>query len=246
MAQVKDFDIRSNQSIPLDIDLLEQARRFPPPTWEEVFRDADDEIREAQESILKLGKGDSTCFPPYHLVYIAFRLTPLPKVKVVVVGQDPYHNEGQAMGLSFSVPRGVKIPPSLLNIFKETESCIPGFKMPSHGDLTRWAQQGVLMLNKCWTVIPHKAGSHKNIWMGGTNRAVKALIAHNSKIIWVLWGNEAQKLTKIIGEKGFKLTAAHPSPLSASRGFFGCGHPKLINEQLIKLGEKPVDWNLDD
>ncbi|CAK7995000.1 Uracil-DNA glycosylase [uncultured virus] len=227
----------------INMTLLEQIQKYSPPGWD--FTDCELEIAEAEEDMKRLNEGGIS-YPPKIYTFAAFWETPFQSVRVVIIGQDPYHQEGMAMGLAFSTFRENKVPGSLANIFKEIKSCYPDtFTIPNHGDLRKWARQGVLLLNKCLTVRPGKPGSHGNIWMGPNNKQIKMLNASNPNIIWVLWGKEAQKLGRIIGEKGTKLISAHPSGLSANRGFFGNRHFILINDRLRELGEPEIDWNLD-
>lgn len=193
----------------------------------------------------ELNKG-KVIYPDFQEIFSAFDLTPFDKVKVVIIGQDPYHGTGQAHGLSFSVKPDVKIPPSLRNIYKELHSDI-GFKIPHHGYLLPWARQGVLLLNAVLTVEAHKAGSHqKRGWERFTDVAVKALNDHRENLVFVLWGSFAQKKAADIIDphKHLILKSVHPSPLSASRGFFGCCHFSKINDYLIKKDIGPIDWTL--
>ena len=185
-------------------------------------------------------------FPPGPLIFNAFNHTPFEKVKVVILGQDPYHGAGQAHGLCFSVPAGVPKPPSLINIFKEMENDV-GLSMPSSGDLTPWANQGVFLLNATLTVRENIAGSHQNKgWETFTDAAIKSLSDHRKGLIFVLWGNFAiAKKSLIDTSRHFILTAAHPSPLSASRGFFGCKHFSQINNLLYNMGEEMINWRID-
>jgi len=228
-----------------NLTLSEQVKKFPPPSWEAVFADCELEIQETEEDIDRINDGVAS-YPKKIDTFSAFWATRLDAVKVVIIGQDPYHQEGVAMGMSFSTSRKNKVPGSLANIFKEIKSCYPDtFTIPSHGDLSSWARQGVLLLNVCLTVKPGFPGSHGKIWMGTTNKIVKALIASNTNLIWVLWGNKAQALSRIIGEKGIKFTSSHPSGLSANRGFFGNRHFSLINEKLKQLDMAEINWNLD-
>ncbi|WP_434931335.1 uracil-DNA glycosylase [Shewanella sp. HL-SH5] len=185
-------------------------------------------------------------FPPKADIYRAFELTPVEKVKVVVIGQDPYHGEGQAHGLAFSVKSGVKVPPSLANIYKELAQDIAGFSIPSHGDLTHWAEQGLLMLNTVLTVEKSLAHSHaKAGWEVFTDHVLDYLNSLPQPLIFVLWGSHAIKKGRLITHEHHTiLSGPHPSPLSAYRGFFGCGHFSKINQQLIKNGLKPIDWQV--
>lgn len=184
-------------------------------------------------------------FPPGPLIFNAFNTTAFNDVKVVVLGQDPYHNHGQAMGLSFSVPQGVTKPPSLVNIFKElsTDLNIPP---PDHGDLTKWADQGVLLINAALTVEAHKPMSHSKIgWHEFTNNVIKTLSDEREGLVFMLWGGFAKSKRDLIdGSKHLILTAAHPSPLSAHNGFFGCKHFSQTNKWLEQKGETPIDWSL--
>lgn len=183
-------------------------------------------------------------FPPGNLIFNAFNLTPFDKVKVVILGQDPYHGYGQAHGLCFSVQPGVPHPKSLINIFQELKDDI-GCEIPVNGNLEKWAQQGVLMLNATLTVREHQAGSHQNHgWETFTNAAIQQLSAKKNGIVFLLWGAYAQaKETLIDSSKHFILKTAHPSPLSAYRGFFGCKHFSQTNQLLQQSGQTPIDWN---
>lgn len=184
-------------------------------------------------------------FPPSEELFSAFHLTELKNVKVVILGQDPYHNEGQAHGLSFSVKPGIDIPPSLMNIYQELrEDC--GCYIPNHGYLVDWAKQGVLMLNTVLTVRAHEANSHRGIgWEQFTDAAIRAVNEQDRPIVYLLWGKPAQsKQSMITNNKHLVLTAPHPSPLSAYRGFFGCKHFSRANDFLMANGIKPIDWQI--
>ncbi len=183
-------------------------------------------------------------FPPSHLVFQALCLTPFEAVQVVILGQDPYHGPGQAMGLCFSVPPGVKPPPSLVNIFTELESDV-GLPRPSHGDLTAWAERGVLLLNAVLTVAPGQAGSHAGKgWERFTDRVIAELSSGREGVVFLLWGKYAQQKAAIVDRaRHHVLECAHPSPYSAG-GFFGCRHFSRANELLGKQGAEPVDWSL--
>ncbi len=185
-------------------------------------------------------------YPPGQLIFNAFTQTPFNKVKVVIIGQDPYHNPGQAHGLSFSVPSGVKPPPSLMNIYKEINSSL-GIAMPAEfGNLTKWAEQGVMLLNAILTVRANEPGSHSKIgWMNFTDAVIKKISDEKSGIIFLLWGKFAQEKRALIDEtKHHVLKAAHPSPFSAFQGFFGCNHFVKTNELLTSQGLQPIDWKL--
>jgi len=184
-------------------------------------------------------------FPPGNRIFAAFDHTPFSKVKVVILGQDPYHNDGQAHGLCFSVPDGVAIPPSLVNIYKELNSDL-GIQIPRSGNLEKWANQGVLLLNATLTVRAYQAGSHqKRGWENFTDEVIRQLSARHSGLVFILWGSYAQaKESMIDTSKHHVLKAVHPSPLSVYRGFFGCRHFSRTNELLIAAGKEPIDWNL--
>jgi uracil-DNA glycosylase len=185
-----------------------------------------------------------TIFPKGSLIFNAFEHTPFDQVKVVILGQDPYHNPGQAMGLSFSVPDGVKTPPSLVNIYKELHADT-GLPIPTTGNLTHWAQQGVLLLNAALTVRANEPGSHAKIgWMHFTDEVIKILSTKKTRLVFILWGNFAiQKQILIDATKHKILKAAHPSPLSAHNGFWGCKHFSATNEYLVAHNNNPIDWN---
>lgn len=185
-------------------------------------------------------------YPPAPLVFNALRLTPVDDVRVVILGQDPYHGPGQAMGLSFSVPAGVAQPPSLRNIFTELQSDLD-LQPPATGDLTAWAEQGVLLLNAVLTVAPRSPASHAGKgWEGFTSRVIAELSARREGVVFLLWGRYAQQKGEIVdATRHHVLTAAHPSPYSASNGFFGCRHFSRANALLEAGGSPPVDWRLD-
>ncbi|GIU14110.1 uracil-DNA glycosylase [Shewanella sp. MBTL60-007] len=185
-------------------------------------------------------------YPPEAEVLAAFDSTPLDKVRVVLIGQDPYHGPEQAHGLCFSVKLGVKTPPSLVNMYKELASDIDGFTVPDHGNLSRWAEQGILMLNTVLTVEQGKAHSHaKSGWETFTANALALLNEQPQPIIFVLWGAHAIKKGKGINAPQHQIISGpHPSPLSAYRGFFGCKHFSKINELLQARGEAPIDWQV--
>lgn len=184
-------------------------------------------------------------FPKKQNLYKALELTPLDKVKVVILGQDPYHEQNQAMGLAFSVPKGIKIPPSLRNMFKELENDL-NITPPSHGDLTNWAKQGVLLLNTVLTVEEHKPLSHHKIgWQKLTDRLIEEVCQLNQPIVFILLGNEAKSKKHMIHKSNHLIIeAAHPSPLSASRGFFGSKIFSKTNEFLLKNNIEPIIWNI--
>lgn len=190
-------------------------------------------------------KAGKTIYPPGKLIFNAFEHTPYDKVKVVILGQDPYHNAGQAHGLSFSVPDKVQPPPSLINIFKEIHDDL-GIDMPHTGNLEKWADQGVLLLNASLTVEAHQPMSHANVgWHHFTDEVIKHISAHKEHVVFMLWGKFAQNKASLIDtSKHLVLMAAHPSPFSAHNGFFGSQHFSKANNWLKEHGIKPIDWSL--
>lgn len=209
------------------------ADQFASPYFEELKR------------FLVAEKQQFPVYPPGSLIFNAFNLTPFDKVKVVILGQDPYHEPGQAHGLCFSVQPGTKFPPSLVNIFQELHTDI-GMPIPMTGNLDGWARQGVLLLNATLTVRAHQAGSHQHHgWETFTDAAIQRLSEQKNGIVFLLWGSYAQAKEALIDHsKHFILKAPHPSPLSAYRGFFGCKHFSKANEILQKNGITPIDWRL--
>ncbi len=183
------------------------------------------------------------CFPPAGLIFNAFNLTPFPSVKAVILGQDPYHEPGQAHGLAFSVRAGTPLPPSLRNIYQEIAD-ETGTPAPTDGDLTRWARQGVFLLNTCLTVRAHQAMSHaRHGWEEFTDAVISLLSLHRQGLVFMLWGSHAGgKASLIDPSKHLILRSPHPSPLSASRGFFGNQHFRLCNEYLTAHGQEPIRW----
>ena len=204
---------------------------FKKTNYKKLFETVNDEYRTRQ------------IFPPADDIFNAFHLTPLHNVKAVILGQDPYHNVGQAHGLCFSVIDGIPFPPSLQNIYKEIHDDL-GTPMPSTGNLTRWAEQGVLLLNATLTVRAHQAGSHQRQgWEEFTDAAIRALAEYREHLVFILCGSYAQKKGAFIDRnKHLVLTSVHPSPLSAYSGFFGNKHFSRTNEYLIQHGEKPIQW----
>lgn len=189
----------------------------------------------------------ATVYPPADDIFNAFHLTPLPEVKVVILGQDPYHEPGQAHGLSFSVMPGVEIPPSLVNIYQELHDDL-GCKIPNNGCLTKWARQGVLLLNTVLTVRAHRAFSHKDIgWQEFTDAAIRVLAGQDRPLVFILWGRPAQqKASMITNPRHLILKSPHPSPLSAYRGFFGSRPFSKTNAYLEANGLTPIDWQIED
>lgn len=197
-------------------------------------------------NIVKEKYATSVVYPPKDYVFNALKLTPYSNVKVVIVGQDPYHGEGEAHGLSFSVQKGVKIPPSLQNIYKELEADL-GIKPAVYGDLTKWAEEGVLLLNAVLTVQKDKPASHRNLgWELLTDYIIKLLNEKEEPVVFILWGNFAKEKKKYItNPRHLVLTSPHPSPFSAASGFFGSRPFSKTNEFLIKNNLKPIDWDLN-
>ena len=198
-----------------------------------------------KDGLLAEKNAGKTIYPRGSLIFNAFNTTPLPEVKVVILGQDPYHQPNQAMGLSFSVPQGVPIPPSLRNVYKELARTIDGFIMPNHGDLSKWAEQGVFLLNAVLTVAQGQAASHAGLgWQTFTDAVIRTISEHNEGVVFMLWGNFAKKKAELIdAHRHHILTAVHPSPL-AGGGFAGCNHFALANELLAKQGKQPIDWQV--
>lgn len=214
------------------------------PNWKLILSDTfSKDYFQNLASFVKEEYGSKKVFPPAKDIFNAFWKCPYDEVKVVVIGQDPYHGESQAHGLSFSVLPGVRFPPSLLNIFKEIKSDL-GKEIPPNGDLTRWAEQGVFLLNATLTVRAHEAGSHqKRGWEEFTDQVIKEIAEKKEGLVFMLWGAYAQKKEALIPSgKHLVLKAPHPSPLSAHRGFLGCGHFSKANAYLESKGESGIDW----
>lgn len=221
----------------MNVKIEESWKRWLEPEFESAY------FRQLAEGVRQEYK-QGPCYPPGRLIFNAFNLTPFDKVKVVIIGQDPYHEPGQAMGLSFSVPDGVMMPPSLVNIFKEIQSDL-GKPFPANGDLTRWARQGVLLLNATLTVRAHQANSHQRLgWTIFTDAAIRALNAHREHIVYMLWGGYARSKKGFIdASRNLILESVHPSPLSANRGgWFGTHQFSRCNAYLESQGETPIDW----
>lgn len=215
------------------------------PSWYDVLRPQFEAPYFAElKNFLVAERQQHTCYPPGSKIFAAFDSTPFDKVKAVIIGQDPYHEPGQAMGLCFSVPQGVPVPPSLVNIIKEINDDL-GTQIPAtSGDLSGWAAQGVLLLNATLTVREHAAGSHqRHGWEQFTDAAIQALAERRQGIVFLLWGSYAIGKRKLINPLHHCiLTAPHPSPLSAYRGFFGCRHFSRANDYLRSTGQTPIDW----
>ena len=215
-------------------------------SWYEVLKQEFEEPYFYEiKSFLIQEKRQYIVYPPSQLIFNAFNLTPFDKVKVVILGQDPYHNVGQAHGLAFSVPNGIMPPPSLKNIFKELQSDI-GMPIPTNGNLESWAREGVLLLNSCLTVRANNPASHQGIgWQRFTDAAINALSEKKEHIVFLLWGNYAIAKEKLIDtRKHLVLKTVHPSPLSANRGFFGCRHFSQTNIYLSSNGISPIKWDV--
>lgn len=222
------------------------AERYD-PSWEPILKPLfKQDYMRSLSTFVQHERRQTLVFPPENLVLNAFRLTPFEDIKVVILGQDPYHNDGQAHGLSFSVPKGIALPPSLKNIYTELTSDVPGFQYPTSGDLTKWAKQGVLLLNATLTVRAHQAASHqKRGWEEFTDQIIHLVSQKLENVVFMLWGSYAQKKSMLIDtQKHLILKAVHPSPLSAHRGFFGCKHFSQANAYLQSKGRKPVDWQI--
>ncbi len=216
--------------------------------WKNILKEEFEKpyFGEIKRLLVKEKQDGRKIYPPGSLIFNAFNTTPFDQVKVVILGQDPYHGPRQAMGLCFSVPKGIPAPPSLLNIFKELNQDL-GLDTPNHGDLTSWAQQGVFLLNAGLTVRAHQANSHKDFgWHTFTDAVIKNISDHLEGIVFLLWGGFAKKKTKLIDkDKHHILASGHPSPLSANRGFwFGNKHFSKTNELLVKQGKESINWSV--
>jgi uracil-DNA glycosylase len=213
--------------------------------WKNILKDEFEKpYFESLISFVKSQYKNYSCYPKGSDIFKAFEFCPLDQTKVVIIGQDPYHGPGQAHGLSFSVPKGIPIPPSLLNIYRELKEDL-NLEMPSHGNLENWARQGVLLLNATLTVRAHEAGSHQNKgWEIFTDEVIKSLSAEKTGIVFLLWGGFAKKKAKLIdASKHHILTSGHPSPLSANRGYwFGNKHFSQTNHLLKEQNKRPVEW----
>lgn len=217
------------------------------PSWKARVGDwfARDDMRALSAFLRQRKAAGAAVYPPGGEIFAAFEATPFDAVKVVILGQDPYHGPGQAHGLCFSVLPGVPVPPSLLNIYKELEAST-GFQRPDHGCLLPWAQRGVLLLNSVLTVEAGQPGSHQGKgWEGFTDHVVDVLNRERKHLVFLLWGSYAQKKGAMIDTRKHRvLKAPHPSPLSAHRGFLGCGHFSATNDSLRRTGQAPIDWSL--
>ena len=219
------------------------------PSWEKVLQPLFETASfKNLAQFLKKEYAEKECYPPEGLIFEAFNACPLEQLKVVIIGQDPYHGPGQAHGLSFSVTDGVSLPPSLINIFKEIESDI-GIPFPKSGKLTPWANQGVFLLNATLSVRAHQAGSHqKQGWEAFTDQVIQTISTQKEGVVFMLWGGFAKKKAKLIdNSKHLILSSGHPSPLSANRGYwFGNKHFSQCNTYLKAKGKKGIDWRLEE
>lgn len=223
----------------MDVQIAESWKKVLSDEFEKPYFQKIITLLKAEKALGKI------IYPPGPLFFNAFEKTPFENLKVVIIGQDPYHNPGQAHGLSFSVLKGTAIPPSLQNIFKELKNDL-GIEIPSHGNLEKWATQGVLLLNASLSVRKNEPGSHSTIgWLAFTNQVIKIISTKKKEVVFLLWGNFALEKQSLIDEtKHFILKAAHPSPLSAYKGFFGCKHFSKTNELLMSHNKSPIDWKL--
>lgn len=217
-------------------------------TWSDLLKDEKQQayFQETLDYVEQRRQQGVTVYPPKSEVFNAFRTPEFEQIKVVIIGQDPYHGPDQAHGLCFSVKPGIKTPPSLVNMYKELATDIDGFTIPDHGYLQTWAEQGVLLLNTVLTVEEGQAHSHKHLgWERFTDKVISLLSEHNEGLVFLLWGAHAQKKGKAIDQsKHCILSAPHPSPLSAHRGFFGCRHFSQANSYLASKGKKVIDWQV--
>ncbi len=215
-------------------------------SWRALLQDevAQPYMQQLRQFLLAEKQAGKQIYPPGPLIFNALNSTPLPQVKVVILGQDPYHQPGQAHGLSFSVPKGVAVPPSLQNIYKELQRDL-GMPIPNHGYLQAWAEQGVLLLNTSLTVERGQAGSHANAgWQRFTDKVIEIVNQHQQGVVFLLWGAHAQSKARLIDEtRHLILRSPHPSPLSAHRGFIGNGHFSACNHYLTAQGKTPINWS---
>lgn len=233
--------------------IMDIVKKCPLGDWAPVFQDAMPELQDISNILEAQEKAHGRFYPDKKDIFRAFALTPLSKVRVVLLGQDPYHQtlnngEPRAVGLSFSVRPYDSIPSSLQNIYKELGADIPGFSAPRHGDLTKWAQQGIFLINSCLTVRPGEAGSHGQIWHGFLKKVFKGIASARTtkkvQPIYLLLGREAQKATGMIDENTTFIETSHPSGFSANHGFLGSRIFSRTNEFLIKMGDTPVNWQI--
>lgn len=244
--QVKDYPIDQSWNV------KRIAEEAPPESWEKVFEDAKYELEDVSKILDEQERIYGSYYPLKKDIFAAFQRTKLSDVKVVILGQDPYpqtisvngKSVARAVGFSFSVRKEDSIPSSLRNIYIELANSVRGFTTPDHGCLEEWTNQGVLMLNSCLTIRPGSPGSHGDIWLGFINKVFRAIAEVNPYCIFLLWGREAQKIKPMLGERSIVLEAAHPSGLSARRGFFGCNHFNQVNHYLILQGKVGINWKI--
>lgn len=229
------------------ISSLLNEKKWKQLGWEAVFQVLQNEvsIEKIEEGLRQIEEEHRDIFPPQDQLFKAFEFCSFPNLKVVILGQDPYHHPRQAHGLSFSVPDGIKVPPSLRNIYKAIHQDL-GKPIPSTGNLSSWARQGVLLLNAILTVSAFKPSSHRKIgWEAFTDKVIQEINARKVGVVFMLWGNFARSKAKLIDpSKHLILEAPHPSPLSAHQGFFTCGHFSKCNSYLVKQGKSPIDWSI--
>lgn len=227
---------------------MNDIREFVPDDWKALLAEEFNSpyFQKIIDFLEEEKNNNRTVYPPREEIFSAFRLTPFEEVKVVIIGQDPYHGKGQAHGLCFSVKKGVPPPPSLINIFTEIKSDC-GISISGHGELTSWARQGVLLLNAILTVRENQPGSHRNIgWQQFTDKVISLISEKKEGIVFLLWGKYAQSKSDLIDEgKHYILQAAHPSPYSVRAGFFGCRHFSKTNEILKSLKRQPINWSIN-
>lgn len=218
------------------------------PEWADVLGVEKNQpyFQQIMQQVQQARAGGQVIYPPEKEVFNAFKLTRFADLKVVLLGQDPYHGPNQAHGLAFSVRPGVAVPPSLRNMYKELAQEYPDYQIPTHGYLKAWAEQGVLLLNAALTVVANQANSHRDLgWEQFTDRVIAAISTQAEHVVFLLWGSNAIRKAKLINPQQHTiLTAPHPSPLSAYRGFFGCNHFLLANQALQEHGQQPIDWQL--
>lgn len=243
--------IKNNIIIKDDMSVYDIIMKAAPKTWERAFFSALSEVEAIDIGLKNIEKEFGPYIPGRQNLFKAFELCPLDKLKVVIIGQDPYHTvrggKMVANGMSFSTNRGLALSPSLKNIYKELERSYPNFVAPKHGDLSEWAKQGVLLLNSSLTVTKGQVASHKKLWIGFIHKVLSYVQQKNSNIIFVLWGRTLQSFIssyKIISSKAITFESSHPGPSSVYRGFMSCNHFIDINEKLIELGKEPINWVL--
>lgn len=256
MIVVSETDPLLSRPDPETLTVSQLARLYRPPSWWCVFAQAEAALDAITETLAEVeARSQNPTAPLKRDLFAAFYAVPLNRVRVVIIGQDPYHTIENglpvAVGRSFSTRRGNRIPPSLLNVYKEIKAEYLSFQIPSHGDLSSWERQGVLLLNTALTVTVGEAGSHGNFgfWLQFISIVLKAINSVRPNCIYLLWGKEAQKLQtqRLIAGKAICLTSSHPSPMAAIRGdFFGNGHFLKVNEYLTGLGEAPIDWTIPE